>query len=42
MGVNILEEEKTIKEQIQYFYLIGGTYDKVEIDFWEPKGSEDF
>lgn len=40
--VLILEDEKTIKEQIQDFYLNGGTYDEEEIDFGEPKGSEEF
>jgi hypothetical protein len=37
-----LEDEKTIKEQIQDFYLNGGTYDEFEIDFGEPVGDEDF
>ena len=36
----IMEKEKTIKEEIQEFYLNGGTYNEVEIDFGTPKGSE--
>ncbi|EJX16684.1 hypothetical protein ACUXAR_002583 [Staphylococcus saprophyticus] len=35
-----MEKEKTIKEEIQEFYLNGGTYNEVEIDFGTPKGSE--
>jgi len=37
-----LEEEKTLKEKIQDFYLNGGTYDEVEIDFGKPVGDEEF
>lgn len=36
----IMEKEKTIKEEIQEFYLNGGTYNELEIDFGTPKGSE--
>lgn len=42
LEVLTLEYEKTIKEQIQDFYLNGGTYDEIEIDFGEPVGDEDF
>lgn len=35
-----MKKEKTIKEEIQEFYLNGGTYNEVEIDFGTSKGSE--
>lgn len=35
-----MEKEKTIKEEIQEFYLNGGTYNELEIDFGTPEGSE--
>lgn len=41
MEVLILTDEKTLKEKIQDFYLNGGTYDEVEIDFGKPQGKEE-
>ena len=41
MEVLILTDEKTLKEEIQDFYLNGGTYDEVEIDFGETLGKEE-
>ncbi len=35
-----MEKEKTIKEEIQEFYLNGGTYNELEIDFGTLEESE--
>lgn len=35
-----LADDKTLKEEIQDFYLNGGIYDEIEIDFGEPVGYE--
>lgn len=37
----IMTDEKTLKEEIQEFYLNGGIYDEIEIDFGEPQGKEE-
>ena len=36
----ILENEKSINEEIQEFYLNGGKYNEEEIDFGKREGSE--
>lgn len=36
-----MTDEKTLKEEIQEFYLNGGIYDEIEIDFGEPQGKEE-
>jgi len=36
----IMENEKSIKEEIQEFYLNGGKYNEEEIDFGKREGSE--
>lgn len=41
MEVLILKDEKTLKEEIQDFYLNGETYDEAEIDFGEAQGEEE-
>lgn len=35
-----MENEKSIKEEIQEFYLNGGQYNEEEIDFGKREGSE--
>lgn len=37
----MMKEDKTLKEEIQDFYLNGGTYKEDEIDFGKPQGKED-
>jgi len=41
LEVLILKDEKTLKEEIQDFYLNSGTYDEAEIDFGEAQGEEE-
>lgn len=35
-----MNEEKNLKDEIQDFYLNGGTYNEEEIDFGKPQGEE--
>jgi len=37
----VLEKEKSLKEEIQDFYLNGGTYDEKEIYFGDSVGEEE-
>jgi len=41
LEILILTDEKTLKKYIQDFYLNGGAYDEVEIDFGKPQGKEE-
>lgn len=36
----MMKEDKTLKEEVQDFYLNGGTYKEKEIDFGKSQGKE--
>lgn len=40
LEVLMMKEDKALKEEVQYFYLNGGTYKEEEIDFGKSQGKE--